>query len=205
MKRVNILMVPILVAFIASMALPTATAFAHSGDPVSCSLFLYVAVQGDDTVKVKKNHIKIKNSGQVAEGWVDCGETTFDAFGVPIPDLIPHPLDGYVTTDHGSKVKLDPVTDEFSGKLKGTLTLMTLMDPENPLTGKIKAKVSGSGLSAAMLGAPAGLIETIRGKWDLSGEDIEAEGRLRMRLAFDPSAGTLVGGGSLMGEVKTDD
>ena len=203
MKKINILMVPILVAFMASIALPAATAFAHAGDPLSCSLVLFITDPGTDDVKVKKNHIKVKNSGQVAEGWVDCGDTTFDAMGdvIAAPD---HPLDGYVVTDHRSKVKLDPATDEFTGKLKGTLTLVTLFDPTNPLTGKIKAKVSGVGLGAAMLGDPTGLVEAIHGKWDLSGEDIKAKGELSVGLAFDLSAMTLVGGGSLTGEMMFD-
>lgn len=205
MKRINILIVPILAAFMGTMALPAATAFAHSGDPVSCSLVLFVTDPGTDHVKVKKNHIEVENSDQVAEGWIECGDTTFDPTTGALIGAPDHPLDGYVTTDHGSKVKLDPVTDEFSGKLKGALTLMTLLDPDNPLTGKIKAKVSGAGLGAALLGDPTGLVEAIDGKWELKGEDINAKGRLSIGLAFDLSAMTLVGGGPLTGDMKTDD
>ena len=186
------------------MAALPATAFAHSGAALSCSLVLFVTDPGTDSVKVKEDHVKVKNSGQVAEGWIDCGDTTFDAYGYPIavPD---HPLDGYVTTDHGSKVKLDPATDEFSGKLKGTLTLVTLWDPDNPLTGKIKAKVSGSGLGAAFLGHPAGLVEVIDGEWELKGGGIKAEGELSIYLAFDPDFETLVGAGALSGDLELED
>ncbi len=48
------------------MAALPATAFAHSGDAVSCSLVLFVTDPGTDSVKEKKNHIKVKNSDQVA-------------------------------------------------------------------------------------------------------------------------------------------
>ena len=194
--------VAVMVAMLVA-ALP-ATAFAHSGSPVGCSLVLFVTDPGTDSAKVGDNYIKVKNSGQVAEGWVDCGDTTFDTYGYPIafPD---HPLDGYVTTDHGSKVKLDPATDEFSGKLKGTLTLVTLWDPDNPLTGKIKAKVSGAGLYAALLGDPTGLVEAIDGEWELKGRGIKAEGELSIGLAFDYSALTLVGAGPLTGDLELED
>lgn len=184
------------------MAALPATAFAHSGAALSCSLVLFVTDPGTDSVKVKEDHIKVKNSGQVAEGWIDCGDTTFDAYGYPIavPD---HPLDGYVTTDHSSKVKLDPATDEFSGKLKGTLTLVTLWDPDNPLTGKIKAKVSGAGLYAALTGDPISLVEFIDGEWELKGKGIKAEGELSIGLAFNGF--TLVGAGALSGDLELED
>ena len=185
------------------MAALPATAFAHSGNAVSCSLVLGISDPGTDKVKVKGNHIQIKNSGQVAQGWVDCGDITFDEDGAYIPGAPIHPLDGYVMTDHGSKVKLDPVADVFKGKLKGALTLVTLLDPDNPLTGKLKAKVSGAGLFAAWSGSPAGLVETIDGEWELKGKDIKAEGELSIGLAFNGF--TLVGAGALSGDLELED
>ncbi|MEE9248460.1 MAG: hypothetical protein V3U79_07170 [Dehalococcoidia bacterium] len=195
-------------ALVAFMAIPGAAAFAHEKVPVSCSLVLFVLDPGTDEVKVKGDKIKVKNSGQVAGGWLDCGNPIgnplnpiFDEDGNLVSANPDHPLDGLVSTLHGSKVKVDPGTDTFEGKLKGDITLFSLLS--GTLTGKIKAKVSGSGLLAAFEGDPSELAESIEGKVKLKGEEIKVKATFGIDLAFDGT--TLSGGGPLLGEMKLDD
>ena len=167
MKRRRNLLLPMIVVLVASMALSAATAFADDKVPVDCTLTLQVVDPGTDVVKVKKNHIDVRNSDQVAMGRLEC----YDSSGAPVPEL-----SGMVTTDHGSKVKVDPATGNFKGKLKGSLSL-TNADGYETL-GKIKAEVSGM-----MWGDPSTVVgEMIVGKLKLKGMDIKVKGNFDISL-----------------------
>ena len=153
--------VAVMVAMLAA-ALP-ATAFADSKTSVSCILAVQVVAPGIDVVKEKKEHFVIRNSGQVLAGTLDCG----------VIGVIDSALDGIVSTLHGSKVKDNGKDGAFEGKIRGQLTLVPFADPTNPLTGKLRAKVSGM---MAMPGVPATVFtETVTGNLKLKGVDIKVK------------------------------
>ena len=153
--------VAVMVAMSAA-ALP-ATAFADSKTSVSCILAVQVVAPGVDEVTEKAKKFVIKNSGQELAGTLDCG-----VIGVPDTEL-----DGIITTVHGSKVKDKGKTGAFEGKIKGEMTLWPFWDPTNPLTGKLRAKVSGMMFTA---GDPTTVFtETVTGNLKLTGVDIKVK------------------------------
>lgn len=181
-KRLRNVFLLMVAALVASMALPATTAFADDKVPVGCDLTLQIVYPGDDVVKVKKNHIDVKNSDQVAMGWLECR----DSSGVPVPEL-----SGVVTTNHGSKIKVDMATGDFKGKLKGSLSLTTADGYET--LAKFKATVSGM---MVYPGDPSTVVgETIGGKLKLKGMEIKFKGNFDISLVpsqFVDATGTPV-------------
>ena len=164
------------------MALPTATAFADDDAvPVTCTLALAITVAGNE----EWNGNKLKVSGQQLAGELmgeDC------------------PLAGPILVTQDAKVKFD-VSGGFEGKIKGSFILPALgYEP----VGKIKARVTGQ-----VDGFGNVVSETIVGKWDLEGYDIEGKGKFHITLIPVIIGGqpTLAGVSfdGLTGEVELED
>ena len=182
------------------MAALPATAFAHTKARVECEITLFVTDPGADAVKEKKKHFKVKNSGQLTEGFIECFD---ESTGALVPSF-----SGMIATDHGSSVKLDKSTGEFKGKLQGKVTLISLGSDgiggtadDQVLEGKISGKVEGNGVLVPGFAGPmfpdatlVALSETITGKMILKGTDIKVKGKFGVELV----------GGALEGEVDGD-
>ena len=162
---------------------PVATAFADGGEavPVLCSVSPIGMDPGDNEIDLDDN--EIVQSDASIELLVLCASGG---------------LTGILVTDHGSEVEFDPATGEFSGELEGTYTLYNLSMTAVIGTGELEADVSGV-LDVALLDFDIvfAIEESFVGDWDLEGE---GEFTLDLDfLDFDPF------GGSLMGEVESDD
>ena len=183
------------------MAALPATAFAHDDKVrVECEITLFVTDPGADDVKEKKKHFKVKNSGQLTEGLIEC----FDESGDPVPSL-----SGMVATDHGSKVKLNKATGDFKGKLEGSLSLTNAYG--EVLQGKLKGRVTGTGMvvpAGSIPGFPDAqvipLSETIEGKAEVEGDGVEFEIKFSISLV-GPGFGLGELGGTGSGKAEFED
>ena len=191
--------VAVMVAMV--MAALPATAFAHDGKVrVECEITLFVTDPGADDVKEKEKHFKVKNSGQLTQGFIEC----LDESGDPVPSL-----SGAFATDHGSKVKLNKATGDFKGKLKGSLSLTNAYG--EVLQGKLKGRVTGTGMvvpAGSIPGFPDAqvipLSETIEGKAEVEGDGVEFEIKFSISLV-GPGFGLGALGGGASGKAEFDD
>ena len=183
------LLLAVTMAFLVGVV-PVATASADSEQTVSCSLAIQVVNPGVDNVKGSK----VKNSGQVLLGGLDCDNDD---------------LDGAVTVFPRSRVRLKgfvlpgstPVRS-FSGRLNADAILEAA---GGNVVIEIKAKVSGFMVVDPATGLPITddkgnvtvVNETLTGKWELEDGDIEGQGTFSIVLA--PTAlRTFVPGGKIV-------
>ena len=157
---------------------PVATAFADSERSVSCSLAIQGVNPGVDRVK----GAKVKNSGQVLLGGLDCDNDD---------------LDGAVTVFPRSSVRLKgPVV--FLGPIpvrsfRGRLKADAILEAGGGVEIEIKAKVSGFMVVDPTTGLPLTdangnvtvVSETLTGEWELEDGYIEGEGTFSITLEPD--------------------
>lgn len=96
-----------------------ATAFAagdrHRDEHIDCVITLFVVDPGSDEVRLNGEEHRIKNSGQMTEGSIDCFEQR-------TRERVPQ-LSGAVVTKHGSTVLWDSESGAFEGDLAGAFSL----------------------------------------------------------------------------------
>ena len=162
------------------MAALPATAFAHDDEVQfnNCRLILGVVALGTDFL----DGDELVNSGQMTFGVLDCGAVTFDGFDmIATPD---HPLDGLISTTHGSDVTVTPDPAfpfvAFDGELEGEMELVTLLGGLT-LTGDFSVDVAGTGVLTGVPTPPGPALLPFtevftNGEFELEGDDIEVEG-----------------------------
>ena len=168
-----------------------ATAFAHDDTAFSCSLSLAVVNPGTPVMDGNE----VQTTGEQTLGALDCTDDS---------------LDGLFSTVHNSEIEINPLDGSFSGELEGTFTLIT---GTGTLTGEIEADISGVliGFAPSPPFPPFTPIHTVTDVGELEAEsgDVEIKADFSVTLVgvvgLPASLGGLAGGGTVDGELETDD
>ena len=172
------------------MAALPATAFAHDDEVgLGCTLAVVGGDPGTDVV----DDNEVTNSDASFTLLVLCPEGPGD-------------LSGFLVSNHGSEVEVDPVTGEFSGEIEGTFVLYKLDMSAVIGTGELEADVDGlmfvDGTGPVLVdGNVITVSETIDGDWELEGFGFEAEGEFGLDLDFSDF---MPFGGVLKGEIESE-
>ena len=196
------LLLAVTMAFLVGVV-PVATASADSEQAVSCSLAILGVNPGADKVRGSR----VKNSGQVLLGGLDCDNDD---------------LDGAVTVLPHSRVRLKGPILFFPGptpvrSFSGRLRADAILEAAGGDVGiEIRAHVTGFMVVDLATGRPlvdaSGNVtivtETLVGEWELEDDDVEGDGTFSITLAPDivrtfPLSGSAIDGDPFTEGVQT--